>query len=422
MEFDDAKNGLKNLWVSAGLEVVDEHERELFLKHPREGVSIHVPEAQIVEYAEWVSKRPAFVQRPVECSICSPDYREHAVDLSAYDPRRVVHVWDRTYLFGEQSENELYGEVGTASKLFVGYFAADEAYVKLSLERMQRPFAFAFLARQTKKRVELQDLFYKPYTIKIYNLRQPTVELALQHSAPIIDACLFELSYLKGVTLTLQEEWPRRQPRVRPFYFGNVVEGNQLPLPRVTFGQDTIRFYQRGMSTADPVNQFLSFYHVLEYHFLAVANEQLYGKLCQRINDPRFSTTPTDLDHLIADILEHNRETDETEMLKLVLRKYVDEAELIEFLRAYEQYMGESFYSKRRSVFGDEIEIKLVSGHAIANVAKRIRTVRNAIVHSSDTYERKERYIPTASAEKAITREIPLMKYLAEKVLIGSAK
>ena len=53
---------------------------------------------------------------------------------------------------------------------------------------------------------------------------------------------------------------------------------------------------------------------------------------------------------------------------------------------------------------------------------KRVKIIRNALVHSSDRYERKERYIPTASAESEIRKEIPLMKYLAERVIIGSAK
>jgi len=110
-------------------------------------------------------------------------------------------------------------------------------------------------------------------------------------------------------------------------------------------------------------------------------------------------------------------------MLKLVLEKYVETDELIEFIEAYEEYLGERLYTKRRQLFGQDMpEVKLQEGHLHGNLAKRIKVIRNAIVHSSDRYERKERYIPlTPRSEEHINRETPLMKYLAERVIISSA-
>src|SRR4030095_12775326 len=139
-------------------------------------------------------------------------------------------------------------------------------------------------------------------------------------------------------------------------------------------------------------------------------------------NDPKFTTTPAHLNRLIQDTLDHKRETDETEMLKLVLSKFVDESELIEFIKAYETYVNDSLFTKKRSIFGEEVEVKLASGHVVGNIAKRIKIIRNALVHSSDRHERKERYIPNASSENMIKRELPLMKFLAERVIIASAK
>ena len=162
---------------------------------------------------------------------------------------------------------------------------------------------------------------------------------------------------MKGITLSLDEEWPRRQPRVRPFQFGERFDGFELPLPRVNFNSDTIRFYQRGMSTDDPVIQFLSFYQVLEYYFVSISEEQLYTKLSQRINDLKFSTSPRNLDRLIQDTLTHKRETDETEMLKNVLIRFVDEDEIIEFIKAYEEYLDDNLYTKKRTIFGEAVEI-----------------------------------------------------------------
>ena len=176
------------------------------------------------------------------------------------------------------------------------------------------------------------------------------------------------------------------------------------------------------MSTDDPVIQFLSFYQVLEYYFVSISEEQLYTKLSQRINDLKFSTSPRNLDRLIQDTLTHKRETDETEMLKNVLIRFVDEDEIIEFIKAYEEYLDDNLYTKKRTIFGEAVEIWLNPGHVTGNLAKRIKIIRNALVHSSDRYERQQRYIPTYGSEKMIRNEIPLLRFFAEKVIIGSVK
>jgi hypothetical protein len=176
------------------------------------------------------------------------------------------------------------------------------------------------------------------------------------------------------------------------------------------------------MATDDPANRFLAFYQVLEYYFVAIADEQLYSKLSRRINDPKFSAIPANLDRLIQDVTDHKQVTDELEMLKAVVGRLVDENELIEFVQAYEAYLGDKIYTKRRTIFGEEVEVKLTPGHVVGNIAKTVKTIRNALVHSSDRYERKERYIPSAGSENMIKREIPLMRFLAEKVIIASAK
>lgn len=417
MDFGEAKDYLKNAYIQAGLNLTDEHPEELFFRWPRrERMVVRISQQEIAEYAEFEGLRPTFEKSPGECGICSPDYREHMV--TRYDPRRFIRRRDRVFAFGEPGGEDLYAEVGPATMLFVNFFRFDEAYCQLSIERMGR----LYVRRHEDESVDMCDALYRPLTVRVHRLRARSVEAALKRSSPVIDACLFVLSYGQNITLTLEEEWPRRRPRARPFQFGEPIRGSKLPLPQVTFNPDIVRFYQRGVGTDDPVHQFLSFYHVLEYYFVAVSDEQLYTKLSRRINDPRFSTTPSHLGRVIQDTIEHRRETNETEMLKLVLKKYVDEGELIEFIEAYEEYLAEKLYTKRRTIFGESIEVRLGPGHVAGNLAKRVKLIRNALVHSSDRYERQQRYIPTTKAEKMIRREIPLMKYLAERVIIASAK
>ena len=415
MDFVSAKNKLREKYLELNFELVDEHESELYFHWPRRDLQIRISAQEINDFTISESIRADVRVAPVECSICSLNYREQVVDFYEYGTRRFFPFGDRPFVFKEKGKS-LYVEVGLASNLFTNFFRFDEVFLSLSLERLRRP-----LYRGRDRTIEVNDLLYRPITIRVQNIGASSIENAIKRSSQIIESCLFEISYLKGPTLMLVDEWPRRQPRNRPFQFGETIRGNILPLPRADFNVDTIRFYQRGMSTNDPVIQFLSFYHVLEYYFLPVSDEVLYAKLTQRINDPKFAPTRQNLDRIIQDTLTHKRESDETEMLKRVLQKYVDEEEIISFLKSYEEYLGEKFYSRRKNIFGESIEVKLEPGHVISNIAKRIKVTRNALVHSADRYERKQRYIPRSASEKMLKKEIPLLKFLAEKVVIGSA-
>ena len=402
MNFEEAKMALRDGYIKAGLQLVDEHREELVFTFAGLHRNIYISEQEIKEYADFDIMRSTFKAIPVECSICSPDYREQVVDYFEQDRRRIFGLRDIVFTFGSKDNDEVYAEISPASTTFINVFRFDEAFLQIFMERVDRNTILLKTRESKKNAIDIQELLPRVLTIKVYNLQKTSAEAALETSMPIVDACLFALSYLKNITLNLEEEWPRRLPRVKPFRYGEPIAGTQLPLKRALFNPDIIRFYQRGMCGADPVNQFLSYYQVLEYFFVSVSDEQLYNKLACRITDPKLTATPSYLDRIIQDVVEHKGVTDETEMLKQTLNKFVDEADLIEFINTYETYLNDNIYTKKRTIFGTELETKLIAGHLNGNVAKRIKTIRNAIVHSSDRYERSERYIPSVNAEKFI--------------------
>jgi hypothetical protein len=153
-----------------------------------------------------------------------------------------------------------------------------------------------------------------------------------------------------------------------------------------------------------------------------VSNERLYEKLANQIKDPKFTVSQNkQIDQLVQIVDKHKRQTDETGMLKNVLNKYVDEAELIQFISSYEKHLNQNVYSTKHNVFGTEIAIPLQENHTIGNTAKHIKETRNAIVHSTDRYEGEIRHIPFSETTSEIERDIPLIKFLAERVIISSA-
>jgi predicted RNA-binding protein YlqC (UPF0109 family) len=273
---------------------------------------------------------------------------------------------------------------------------------------------------------ELFSNLYRPVTIKVYNLKASTLESAIQNSTDLIDRCLFSISSLKEIPVELIDEWPIRRngdKSSKDFEYGEQYKSNKLPIPKIKLNSVLIRFYQQATNTDIPSLKYLLFYQILEYFFLIVADEQLYNMLSIRINDLKFETTSTNLDKIIQDVTNHKRDNDETEMLKNVLKKFIQEDVLIDFINQYESFFSKKIYTIKREIFGIEISATVLnSGHVFGNISKTIKAIRNALVHSSDRYERNDRYVPYSKiGTQLIQDELPLIKFLAEKVIMASA-
>jgi hypothetical protein len=413
MNLDEAKKIMKEYYTKTGFELTDEHSEELFMKHNYSDIIVRIGKEELKAFCTFKDNEKEYERKPVECAICSKNYREQMLDFTNSDQRRFFMIREPNLLFGEKNDDSIYVEIGPSSSDFINNFRFDEAYEQMNQFRFRR-------VNRGRDSREMQDILYRPITIKIFNINESSIENAIKKTNPIIDSCLFTLSYLKNTVLRLEENFPRRYPRSRPFRYKDEDFGNNLPLSKVNFNADIIKFYQRALSTDDPVNQYLAYYQVIEYFFIMVSDEQLYDKLARRINDQKFKTIPRYLDRIIQDMVEHQSITDETEMFKNVLNRFVEEKDIMDFIKEYEVYLGENLYTKKKNIFGLDSEIKLTPNHINGNLSKRIKHIRNCLVHSSDRYERKERYIPSIESEKIISNEIPLLKFIAERVIIAT--
>lgn len=412
MTLDEVKEKFKAVYLRTWFELADERPDELLFRTHR-GSLIKVSADELRGYMDFEVRRGSFERKATESCLCSATHYEQPITsanrfspiLSARHGQRII--------FGDPASDPLYVEISEASSDYKNNIRFHEYSVMRTLERIR-------LNRNSEQR-ELIDLIYAPTTIKVIGLHEASAEAATKKAIDIIEGCIFNLSYLKGITLVLEDDLPTREAIGDGFRYDEGDMGNELPLPKSRINRDIARFYHRGMAMDDPVNQFLSFYQVLEYFFLAVSDEELYRKLSSVLHDPLFSAKPRHLDKLIQATLNHKRESDETEMLRLVLAKHVDETELISFIDAYESHLSEKWFTKKRKLFGEENEVRATTGHVIGNIAKRVKLIRNALVHSSDRYNRQENFVPTKAAEAEIRKEVPLVKYLAERVIIGSS-
>lgn len=287
---------------------------------------------------------------------------------------------------------------------------------------------------------------YKPTTIKIYH----SGELKnTQEIHNLIESCIFYFTFNTNTMLELQDSlpplWQNNLPSFSlPYEINNTNQkidnlGNQINQINI-YNPIILQYFKQGILTNnDPVYKFLSFYHVLEYFFILVSDEKLYANLRSIINQPDFNTVDEkNLDKIIQQIKQHRNMNDETQMLKDVLEKYITDnvkEKLLDFIQNHYPFTDERgrswllmnknndfetvFYSEKEKYQG----IKTDNGHDIlGQCAIRIKTIRNALVHSSDRYERQERFIPNKHNKQLLEKEIPLIKFLAEQIIIASAE
>ncbi|MFW9878029.1 MAG: hypothetical protein ACFFG0_33530 [Candidatus Thorarchaeota archaeon] len=139
------------------------------------------------------------------------------------------------------------------------------------------------------------------------------------------------------------------------------------------------------------------------------------------LKDPKFIPNELYIPKLVRIVEEHSKKIDETEMLKNVLKKFVDFKDLKEFIENYEVKICEKIYTKRNEIFGENVEVPLKPDHIFGNLAKIIKIIRNALVHSSDRYEGKKTYVPFSESTEIVEKHIPLLKFLAEKVIFATS-
>lgn len=421
LEYEEAKQAIINGYTKIGFNLTEDDQAGLGFQGEHD--TFQVLTDDITTYADFIEKNNKYPYhcKPNQCGIINNEYREQLIE--SIDPRgiplRILLEDEEPFKFETIGREKYSIEIGFKSSDFFNFFRFHKIFLNSYL-RSQRNLSEYFGDKKEYKdaRANTKNLI----TIKVRNLACPSVDEAIAKSSRAIEACFFQLSYLKALPLWLVEEWPsvRRNRVVRRFMVDEPYEGWNFDI-KASYNSDLIRIYQYAMSTNIAEMRFLSFYQVMEYFFVQTANERLYEKLSNKLKDPMFTLSDSNLDKLVQDVVKHRIENDETEMLKNVLGKFVEEQELISFIKLYETFLGKQVYSKKHDVFGSSMEVRLEQGQVISNIAKHIKETRNAIVHSSDRFERNTRHIPFTESTGQIEIDIPVMKFLAEKVIINSA-
>lgn len=284
-------------------------------------------------------------------------------------------------------------------------------------ERYLNAIVRARLTRTEVRHVRSMNILFRSPVCATYTARgrrSPANLKAL--SIERIRACLAKLAIERHACYEIVKPKPPRE-----IWKLDKLQLSDWHIPRACYEPNLVNYYKVARSSPFASQSFLAYYHVLEYYFLRVAEDSLHHQLRTQLNRTDFKANTDGLDRLIAVIRKHGSTDDETDMLRKVLQRFVSEDAFIEHVNSLESTVGDKIYTKRRLVFGEQLEIALKEGHALSNAAKALKHIRNAIVHSSDRYKRDECHIPLTESEDTIDEYIPLVKYFAEQVIYGTA-
>lgn len=410
MKLNEVGEKLLEKYLTAGFEIIKKKESEILFKKNLKrkhdgkevGFLVSFTESDLIQYEALSPELDSLTEGPGECAIHTSIYREQLLGPQL----KGAETWlesGETILFGDLKPNHVGIVIGPCSDLFFHKFRFSEYFIR---NTMKFPHGQAL------------DKIHRPVTILVQELETTSKEECLRISSDLFNACLFHLSFEMGLELALCNNWKQSRKLSDFFVPKSSLYEKTLPIPRSKYDSDLLRYYSLANVSSLPTLEYLSFYHILEHFFNSVSNKNLYDRLGSIIRTPSFRATSSELDGIVEIFKTHYKNLKDDERLKLVLKEYIDETELIKFITKYEKELKENIYTEQRTLFGKTVKVTLREGQVIHDVVVTIYSIRNAIVHSADS---EVRVVPFSETANLLTIEMPLIRFIAEKLIIASA-
>ncbi len=410
-----AKEKLMEVYSKVGFEISSELSDSFNLRFNKKEL-IHVAKEDIREYALFRESISDFLTKPGACSLCTSSFREQLLGPLSEGASKWLKS-SSIACFGEKQNSELYVEIGPCSQDFFNYIRTDEFFLKTMRGELKSKLEELSESDPVDARY-----VYRPKTIRVVNMSEDNLEKALEISTEYIESCLLYLSMEYGFNMRLCSDW------IDSLFLKDCYQPKEgffatLPLPKFSYHSDLTSYYLSAQSHINPENQFLGYYHVLEYFFQSATEKNLKEDLTSILAKPDFTLDEDHLEILLDSIKTHRIDyRRDIDAFKLMLKTYLNESEAIAFIKEFHADINYKYYTQRINLFGEDVHIQLKRGHVWGEIAKRIYAIRNAIVHSSEKYSRDERFIPFSEYREIVQRELPLIRFLAEQIILATSK
>ena len=282
---EEAKNDLRSRFEEVGCVVEEDGEDGFVVQIHGQAFGIDAEELQ--DHAQRMRRLATAEATPWPSSLSTSDHSETLIE----DMRRFRGVaFHRpfeggAYAFEDPQTERPVVRIATPSRDWLVYHLR-QPYVQQHLQYAIRSWRMS--EREEARRPRFRELACRNlFTVQVEGLRCQSAAAAAEAAEPLVQACLFQLAYLHNAPFRVLEGWSEdTSRRARDFRRRPRPPDESMALPAGRFNPDTVRFYKRALAAADPVTKFLSFYHVLEYHFVEVDDEALRQRLMGRMCDP----------------------------------------------------------------------------------------------------------------------------------------
>ncbi|MFD8349991.1 hypothetical protein ACFV1X_13750 [Streptomyces coelicoflavus] len=334
--------------------------------------------------------------------------------------------------FAGQGDNPVTFKIGTPSREFAAYLlcAATQNPATLTSGRQRaiiRRMAALGADRISTELPATADISL--FDVLAAGLRATTLKISSTKGRSdfetLANSFLFHAAYNTDAAARIGLE-----PRFRPQSIQRVrrTQGHSLEAPRQTYDPGLVHHYLMGVAAEIPLLEYLAYYHIAEHFFEKVFSEDLIEQVRSGITDPSFSARRNkDVQSIIRVVTKVQRQVkdeggvNEQRALQLTLDRFVSVPRLIVDLDAYDASLID-YYNNNDVPFAgaSKVNIRMPDEEAVrAAIARRIYKVRNALVHAKESELPK--YAPFAHDEE-LGREIPLMRFSAEQIVITHAR
>lgn len=370
-----------------------------------------IEKKELTKISQWFTSETSFDGS----SLHKGNYCETAVK-----PMETRRVFPIGYYIRENLRVEEHGYKLNVSIVSVYYFYALLCFIGRSNNQdldIDIPSVYRMPSAKLITKMEELTEYVRALSVTI----QSPEEHALTEMHNIMQTYLFNIAYNKNIVFVLTDF----KEVVKPIRHNRRV--GQL-FPYKEYNKELTMYYYQGVSTNIPFAQYLAFYHVAEYFFQTISEQDAFCEIKNYITKPSFSPYKDEkireFYKKIKKIMKEQKEDgvwDEKKGLLLCLKKYVTDLDSLKNTIAEIDPTALQYYKRGPVPFASEgvaINFDDNQENTYITIRNRIYAVRNAIVHSKEG--EKQRYEPF-KYDKELSRELPLIRAVAEEIIISSA-
>lgn len=213
-----------------------------------------------------------------------------------------------------------------------------------------------------------------------------------------------------------------------PYESGGIARSMEMDEPpRRKIKAETLEYYTMALEARDPFTKYISFYHVIEYHFDEVYKKKIIEQMRDKITSPEFSYKSDKSIYELAKFAnkkmkndDRNGKGNELESLKYVLSEYVPVDDLIKGLDEFNPKYKDYYAEKAVSFAGSNAKITWNDQIGVyTTIANRVYDTRNSLVHTKS--EQSEKQYKPQKHKEMLMKEIPLIQVIAENIIFSTS-